>query len=61
MVMRFILFSLLLIGSFSSFSQLVLNEISQGSTGSQEYIELIVAGNQTCSTPVPCIDLRGVS
>lgn len=58
--MRFILFSFFLIGSFSGFSQLVLNEISQGSTGSQEYIELVVAGNQTCSTPVPCIDLRGV-
>lgn len=46
--------------SFSSISQqLLINEISQG-TGSEEYVEFIVAGNPTCQTPVPCADLRGV-
>lgn len=60
MAMRFILFSLFLIGSYTGFSQLILNEISQGPAGAQEYVELVVAGNQTCSTPVPCVDLRGI-
>ncbi len=44
----------------SSYSQqLFINEVSQG-TGSKEYVELVVAGNPTCITPVPCMDLRGV-
>ena len=46
--------------SFTSFSQqLIINEVSQG-TGSKEYVEFVVAGNPTCITPVPCMDLRGV-
>ncbi len=44
--------------SFSLFSQqLVINEISQG-TGAKEYVEFVVIGSPTCSTPVPCLDLR---
>jgi len=39
--------------------QLIINEVSQGA-GSKEYVEFIVAGNPTCATPVPCLDLRGV-
>lgn len=43
-----------------SFSQqLIINEISQG-TSSKEYVEFVVMGTSTCQTPVPCIDLRGV-
>ena len=40
-------------------AQLMINEISQG-TGSQEYVEFVVMGTPTCSTPVPTVDLRGV-
>ena len=39
--------------------QLIINEVSQG-TSSKEYVEFVVAGNPTCITPVPCMDLRGV-
>ena len=39
--------------------QLIINEVSQG-TGSSEYVEFVVIGSPTCSTPVPCIDLRKV-
>ena len=39
--------------------QLLINEISQGS-GQKEYVEFIVAGNPTCQSSVPCLDLRGV-
>jgi len=45
---------------FNSFSQqLIINEVSQG-TNEKEYVEFVVAGNPTCITPVPCMDLRGV-
>jgi gliding motility-associated-like protein len=40
--------------------QLVINEVSQGPSGSKEYVEFIVAGNPSCQTPVPCADLRNV-
>lgn len=54
--LRFILIFI----SFNSFAQqLLINEISQGS-GAEEYVEFIVAGNPTCQTPAPCLDLRGV-
>lgn len=50
----------LILFSFSTFSQqLIINEVSQG-TNSKEYVEFVVAGNPTCITPVPCMDLRGV-
>lgn len=39
--------------------QLIINEISQG-TGIKEYVEFIVAGNPSCQSTVPCLDLRGV-
>ncbi len=46
--------------SFNSVSQqLLINEISQG-TSAKEYVEFVVAGSPTCQTPVPCADLRGV-
>jgi gliding motility-associated-like protein len=59
----FVLFSLLfLIGSFEVISQsLRINEVSQGTVGSQEYIELLVIGNAStdCAQPPVCLDLRG--
>lgn len=58
--MRYALFIVVLFSSFLVSSQLMINEVSQGPSGSQEYVEFVVAGNQTCSTPVPCIDLRGI-
>ena len=42
-----------------SSQQLFINEVSQGNQ-SKEYVEFVVAGNPTCQTPVPCMDLRGV-
>lgn len=52
--------SLVVLISFQSYSQqLIINEVSQGS-GSQEYVELLIVGNPSCQTPVPCMDLRGV-
>ena len=40
------------------YAQLIINEVSQGYTGNQEYVELIVVGTPTCTT-IPCLDLRG--
>lgn len=58
--MRFAtLISLFLLPAFSAHSQLIINEISQGS-GSQEYVEFLVMGSSTCATPVPTVDLRGI-
>jgi len=53
-----ILFCLLLLCSFLSKAQLVINEVSQGPSGSKEYVELVVVGTPTCTT-IPCLDLRG--
>jgi gliding motility-associated-like protein len=51
--------SLIVLISFQSYSQqLIINEVSQGS-GTEEYVELLVIGNSSCQTPVPCLDLRG--
>jgi len=47
---------LLLFISFQSKSQLIVNEISQGS-GSDEYVEFLVVGTKTCTDS--CADLRG--
>ena len=52
-------FLALLISSPVFTQQLMINEVSQG-PGSSEYVEFVVAGNATCITPVPCLDLRKV-
>src|SRR5437868_3595569 len=44
--------------SFYTKAQLVINEVSQGASGSKEYVELVVVGTPTCTT-IPCFDLRG--
>jgi gliding motility-associated-like protein len=41
---------------FAAKAQLVVNEVSQGSSGNKEYIELVVAGTRTCADS--CMDLR---
>ena len=40
---------------------IVINEISQGSSGSQEYIEFLIVGSTlvNCDDVPACIDLRG--
>ena len=55
---------LLITFSFPVFSQtLIINEVSNGSAGNQEYVEFVVVSNTvtydcSASTP-PCIDIRG--
>jgi gliding motility-associated-like protein len=53
--------ALLLLCSSMAFNvaaqQLVLNEFSQGNSGTREYIELLVVGNKTCTDS--CMDIRG--
>ena len=59
----FVLFSLLILASsFEAISQsLRINEVSQGTVGSQEYVELLVIGTAStdCAQPPVCLDLRG--
>lgn len=43
--------------SVSRAQQLVLNEFSQGQSGTKEFIELVVVGTKSCSDS--CMDLRG--
>lgn len=38
-------------------AQLIINEVSNGPTGSQEYVELLVIGTPSCTNS--CVDLRG--
>ncbi len=38
-------------------AQLVINELSNGTSGAQEYVELLVVGTPSCANP--CVDLRG--
>ncbi len=67
--MRTALFNLLLILSSSFFhtltsaQTLIINEVSQGEFGNQEYVELIVVDNTVVydcqNTQPPCIDIRG--
>ena len=37
---------------------LIINEVSQGASGSKEYVELVVAWTPSCVTTTPCLDLR---
>ncbi|MFN8299634.1 MAG: gliding motility-associated C-terminal domain-containing protein [Chitinophagales bacterium] len=57
--MRFLAFAVL----FLSFSkglqaQLIINELSNGPAGAQEYVELLVTGTAVCGSP-NTVDLRG--
>ena len=57
---RKVVFLFTLLFHFIPFSkaQLIINEVSQGPSGSKEYVELLVVGVPTCSS-IPCLDLRG--
>jgi len=52
------LFFFLLLLALNGKAQLVINEVSQGFAGNQEYVELLVVGTPTCTT-IPTYDLRG--
>ncbi len=54
----FLLTGVLLFISSFAFAQLVINEVSQGPSGTKEYVELVVVGTPTCAG-IPCLDLRG--
>lgn len=43
---------------FALKGQLVINEVSQGASGTKEYVELLVTGVPDCSG-IPTVDLRG--
>lgn len=60
--MRFLaLVALTMISGTTLFSQqLVINELSQGPSGSFEYVEFVVSGTATCQNPPPCLDMRGI-
>lgn len=50
-----------IISGLNLFSQqLFINELSQGPSGSLEYVELVVAGDASCQSPTPCLDMRGI-
>ncbi|MBL7912782.1 MAG: gliding motility-associated C-terminal domain-containing protein [Bacteroidia bacterium] len=53
----FWIFAFALVYNTSFCQQLVINEVSQGPSGSKEYVELLVIGTPTCSA-IPCMDLR---
>ncbi len=58
-VMKKIILSLFLfVTAAASHAQLVINELSQGPTGNQEYVELLVTGTPTCGGS-NTVDLRG--
>lgn len=58
MKFRFLLLLLSLYSLCSGAQQLIINEFSQGANGSQEYIELVVVGQRSC-TGDSCADIRG--
>jgi gliding motility-associated-like protein len=58
--MRFVLTSILIfvfLHAQAQFKGLIVNEFSQGNTGSREYIELLVVGKRTCRDSTA--DIRG--
>ncbi|PCJ83672.1 MAG: hypothetical protein COA57_10800 [Flavobacteriales bacterium] len=55
--MRFcLLFTLAILITSFGYSQIVINEVSQGPSGSKEYVEILVIGDGTCNS---CVDIRG--
>ncbi|OJW82636.1 MAG: hypothetical protein BGO69_05990 [Bacteroidetes bacterium 46-16] len=54
---RFSLLAFALFLPAALYAQLRINEVSQGASGSKEYVELVVVGTRTCSDS--CADLRG--
>ena len=60
---NFILFFFVLLSIHVSSQTLIMNEVSNGPSGNQEYVEFVVASNTvtySCNnTTPPCIDIRG--
>lgn len=54
-----LLLSTLTFLTFTFSQQLIINEVSQGESGSEEYVEFVVIGSPICSGTVPGLDLRG--
>jgi gliding motility-associated-like protein len=54
---KFTLLALLLITKIQYSQQLIINEVSQGPSGTKEYVELLVVGSPTCNS-IPTMDLR---
>jgi gliding motility-associated-like protein len=57
MLKRLFLFAIILISGATAKAQLIINEFSQGSSGTQEYMEFVVVGTRTCTDSTA--DLRG--
>ncbi|MEX1002498.1 MAG: SprB repeat-containing protein, partial [Crocinitomicaceae bacterium] len=61
---RILTFPIILVFCLSNFhtqaQSIIINEVSQGSSGSQEYVEFVVTGPAlvNCNDTPPCIDLR---
>ena len=49
----------LLISHFAFNQSLIINEVSQGPSGSKEYVELLVIPTSTTQNCETCMDLRG--
>lgn len=55
-MLRLVLFSTLLLFTTWAQAQLVINELSNGPSGTKEYVELLVTGQPGCGN---CVDLQG--
>jgi len=53
-----VILTALFIGSKNLSAQLIINEVSQGPSGTKEWVELLVTGTPNCSG-IPTVDLRG--
>jgi gliding motility-associated-like protein len=53
---RYILLALVSLVSVQASAQLRINEVSQGASGTKEYVELVVVGTRTCTDS--CADIR---
>ncbi|MFH1319103.1 MAG: SprB repeat-containing protein [Bacteroidota bacterium] len=53
---KYIILLLIFFITYPGYAQFVINEVSQGPSGSQEYVEILVIGDGTCNS---CVDLRG--
>ena len=58
-----LLLSAILMANISLAQSLVINEVSQGPAGSEEYVEFLVVPDPSqiisCTEILPCLDLRG--
>lgn len=55
--LTFVLLFCIVLGNMPLRAQLFINEVSNGPSGAQEYVELVVVGTPGCNAT--CVDLRG--